>query len=285
MAELLPSELDPKRYELHDDGLPREIVGSWTRDKHARLERYITISQAARSKYVGVGKGGATLIDLFSGPGVARIRDDGEVVPGSPLAMWQYAQTGKAPFTEVFVADYKRSLCEAASARLKSAGAPVTAFQGEALQTVKQIVQRLNPYGLHFAFLDPFNLDALPFEVIRHLATIERMDIIVHVSALDLQRNLQSYISNPGSSLDKFAPGWRDSVDVSRPADVVRAKILEHWRSLVSDTGMEVARAAELVSGTANQRLYWLAFIARHKLALEFWDKIRVIGPQQRLLL
>ena len=49
---------------------------------------------------------------------------------------------------------------------------------------------------------------------------------------------------------------------------------------------MATTETAELVIGSRNQRLYLLAFAARHARALEFWEKIRgEAGNQQPLLL
>jgi three-Cys-motif partner protein len=127
----------------------------------------------------------------------------------------------------------------------------------------------------HFAFLDPFNLGALSFDIIRKLATLPHVDILIHVSAQDLNRNLRKYIAKHGSSLDAFAPGWRDNVDTGRADGYVRFKIFNYWRELLRSVGLPVAEAAELVSGEGNQPLYWLAFAARNKLAHAFWDKIR----------
>jgi three-Cys-motif partner protein len=134
------------------------------------------------------------------------------------------------------------------------------------------------------AFLDPYNLRALPFDVLRKLAALERMDILVHVSIQDLQRNLRQYINEgEGSPLDAFAPGWRAKVDTTRQDNLVRAKLYEHWRSLIAGLGMGTAEVAEKVSGPQNQPLYWLAFAARHQRALEFWEKIRDIEGEGQL--
>jgi hypothetical protein len=42
--------------------------------------------------------------------------------------------------------------------RIVSIGGSPTAAVGKAEETVDRVVNRLNPYGLHFAFLDPYNL-------------------------------------------------------------------------------------------------------------------------------
>ena len=43
------------------------------------------------------------------------------------------------------------------------------------------------------------------------------MDMLVHVSIFDLQRNLRRYLSD-GRILNSFMPGWRDAVDAKAEA-------------------------------------------------------------------
>jgi three-Cys-motif partner protein len=285
---VLPKGLDPEDYEIDEsDGLPRQIVGEWVLHKHALLRRYVDISGVGvRKKWLANGKAGATFTDLLAGPGRVRTRETHQVLDGSAVVAWRQSVESKAPFTEMFVADARPALCDAAAKRLRAIGAPVHAETGPASATVDRVLPLLDPLALHFAFLDPFNLAALPFDVIRKLATLKRMDILIHVSAQDINRNLRRYVKNQSSPLDVFAPGWRDHVDTGRPDFYVRARIVEHWRGLLKAAGMDTAEAAELVSGPNNQPLYWLAFAARHPRALEFWEKIRALepDPQQGLL-
>lgn len=276
-----------ERYEYDEDGFLREIVGPWVKDKHTRLAHYVGISGAVRKKFIGSGKAGTTFIDLYAGPGRARIRDNTEVIDGSPLVAWREALDGGAPFTQVHVADADSRCKEAVEARLKQVNAPVSAESGPAIETVNRVLEKLNPYALHFAFLDPYNLEDLPFEIIHKLAGLKRMDILIHVSIQDLQRNLRRYAARKNSALDAFAPGWRTQVDASRTGtdSLVRAKYLEHWRNLLKAENMKTTEMAELIVGTKRQRLYLLAFAARHKRPLEFWEKIRNVGGEQQLKL
>lgn len=275
----LPRGLDSDDYEFDEDGLLREKVGGWVRDKHARLALYVGISSSVRKNWVKRGPAGATYVDLFSGPGRVRIRETSDVLDGSPLIAWNQSVKCKAPFTHVYVADAHSALCGTVVARLKRAKAPVESDTGKALETVDRIINKVDKYSLHFAFLDPYNLEALPFEVIRKLASLEHMDILIHVSLQDLNRNLRKYVSIPNSPLDTFAPGWQRNLDLGRPHGYLRAKIFEHWRGLLQTVRMKTAEAAEVVSGPNNQPLYWLAFAARHDRALEFWEKIRRLKP------
>jgi three-Cys-motif partner protein len=278
----VPKPLDPTKYEDDEDGFPREIVGAWASEKYARLAKYVDISRGARSGWVGKGKAGASFIDLFSGPGRARVKDSGEVLHGSPLVAWLEAARTNTAFTQIHVADADERLVSATEGRLRRLGAPVHAEVGPAEFTVDRVLPKLNKFGLHFAFLDPYNLGALPFEVIKKLARLQRIDILIHVSVQDLNRNLLRYVSRPKSPLDSFAPGWREHVDANRSIDHMRGKIFEYWRSLLKTIGMSTAEAAELVVGSKKQPLYWLAFAARHKLALEFWEKIRHLEAKRQ---
>ena len=270
-----PAQLASDKYEQDEDGLPREIVGPWARDKYARLAKYLDISRGVRARFIGKGKAGATYTELFSGPGRVRMKDTGTVTHGSPLVAWTEALRSQTGFTQVHIADADARLVAAAATRLQKDGAVVHSEVGAASDTVQRILPRLNKYALHVAFLDPYNLGALPFEVIRRLATLQRMDILIHVSVQDLNRNLLRYIESTSSPLDQFAPGWRDYVEKERSITYIRGKLFEYWRSQLKTINMSTAEAAELVVGEKNQPLYWLAFAARHPLALTFWERIR----------
>lgn len=268
---------------LDEDGLPLDEVGPWAKDKHERLRKYLDISRAARRKFVE-GRGGAAYIDLFCGAGRAFVRDTNETIDGSPLVAFKCALDGGSPFSEIHIADLDEQRCTAAAARVAGAGGVAAHYPGSAADTVAQITARLNPYGLHFAFLDPFNLDALPFTVIETLSRLKRIDMLIHVSAQDLQRNLDMYSMSPDGPLDHFAPGWRDVVDLNQAQGATRAAYISYWTSKMERLGLPPARRAELVSGTTkNQRLYWLVFVSRSDFAKSLWDKIRNISGQGEL--
>jgi len=279
----LPAHLNPKKYEMDEDGLPREIVGEWAWEKHARLQKYVGISSGVRQKFLGPRDAGATYIELFCGPGRCRVARTSKIVDGSPLVAWNESVTRKTAFRQVHIADFDAALVGAAEARLQRLGAPIFAEVGSASATVDKVISKLNRYGLHLAFLDPYNLEALPFEVIRKLAAIKHMDILVHISGQDLQRNLRTYVQKKGSPLDTFAPGWRDNIDTRRRGFDVRSAILDHWRKLVRAEGMRTAETFEKVRGPNKQPLYWLAFAARHDRAHEFWNKIKDISGEAQL--
>jgi hypothetical protein len=70
---------------------------------------------------------------------------------------------------------------------------------------------------LHLALLDPYSLGALRFDLLTRLATFERMDILVLISAMVLFRNLEQQSAEDASEFDDFAPAWRDYVSLDLP--------------------------------------------------------------------
>jgi len=264
-----------------DDGLPLACVGAWVEEKHARVRKYVDISRAVRRMYL-TGSG-ATFIELFCGPGRARIRDTTRIVDGSTLVAAKEAQATRTMFTEIHVADANASFVEANKQRLERCGVQAKTYVGRSEDTVRDVGRHLNKDGLHLAFLDPFDLKSLPFNVVKCLAGYRRMDLIIHVSLMDLQRNLERYIKNQPSPLDVFAPGWRNVVDAMNPIATIRKGIFEYWLNLIRGEDMQPAQGVEKVTGSKNQPLYWLVFVARHERAMQFWNEIRVVSDQRQL--
>lgn len=255
-----------------DDGLPVEDVGEWIAEKLELLCDYIQISTYARKKYLPpTGWGGSTYIDLYCGPGRAQIRDSGEFVDGGCIAAWRKSVDSGAPFTKMIIGDIDEKRLSLAKTRLERLGAPVVALHGAATETA-ELARRECPTGaLNFAFLDPYSLGALDFSIIATLAKLYRIDVMVHVSQMDLQRNFDRYSAADGSTFDAFAPGWRAEVDTARAQRAGRQAFFEYWKRLVQSTGIKTNAEIRLVTGPGNIPLYLLLLATRHDLAHKFW--------------
>jgi three-Cys-motif partner protein len=267
-----------------DDGLSAEEVGAWTVEKHNYLRRYVDISRGARQKFLGARKAGATFIDLFCGTGRARVRETGQWIDGSAIAAWKIGQAGGAPFSEILVADIDQARRTACVERLRRTGAPVRELNGSAIEAAKEAITTINEFGLHFAFLDPYKLADLDFSIMQTLSELKRIDMLIHVSAMDLQRNLGRNISAVGGVFDIFAPGWREVVDLNSSQITIRQKVFEYWRDQVAQLGAGTANNVRLVTGEKNQRLYWLLLAAKHELARKFWGVAANVERQGKLL-
>ena len=266
------------------DGLPVMCVGDWAQEKMACLRAYVDISHAVRRKFLE-GTGGATYVDLFSGPGRTRVRGTGITHDGGALEAARSAARTNTVFSSVHVADLCEEYAASTVARLRSLGVNATGSHGSAEDTVDSVVAKLGRYGLHLAFLDPFNLGSLPFTILEKLMAFDRMDLLIHVSLQDLQRNLPKHRKrlDDTTPLDRFAPGWRKVVSDDRVShEEAMRRVYRHWCSLLEDHGMVVSET-QLVKGDQGQYLYWLAFASRHDTAGRFWNAIRVAGTQRSL--
>jgi three-Cys-motif partner protein len=193
-----------------DDGLPMTEVGTWTLDKHKRLEKYVHITRYVRRRFA---KSAATYIELFCGPGRSFIEDTSEIIEGSAIIAAQTAKDGGYPYTDIHLADADKSFVEAACKRMPRGVGHVHPYVGDAERTVNDVAPHLNKHGLHFAFLDPYGLDPLSFSILEKLAAFKHMDMLIHVSILDFQRNLRRYMKEEAETLERFAPGWRNAGD------------------------------------------------------------------------
>ncbi|WP_024340955.1 three-Cys-motif partner protein TcmP [Bradyrhizobium japonicum] len=268
-----------------DDGLDVEEVGPWARDKIASLCRYISISRAVRRKWLGPGKAGATYVELFCGPGRSKVRRKDQFIEGSCVAAWKESVRAGAPFSSVFVADADDNRRKLAVARLQHAGAPVIEVEGDAVTAARTIRALMSPSSLHFVFVDPYNLGAFKFEVMETFAGLSYIDMLVHISKMDIQRNTGMNIRAQRAAFDDFAPGWRSAVDMAQRHPTVRRQMFEFWRRKVSTLGISPSADMELITNEGGQHLYWLTLLAKHELALRFWKAAANKTGQQEMKL
>jgi three-Cys-motif partner protein len=279
MATNVPQR-DPDRYRQGDDGLIVEVVGPWARDKLKILTDYVYICHNVRKKFQRTG---AAYIDPFCAPGRSLIRETETYIDGSPVAAFKRACESRSQFTSINISDGDGELLAAATKRLTTLDAPVCSFAGPASESIPKIVQSLDPFGLHLAFLDPYNLETLSFDLFEALAKLKHIDVIAHVSVSDLQRNADRYADEAYDQFDKFAPGWRAKVSPKTNRSAFRAKILKYWSEKLTELGLPRARHCELISGSKNQPLYLLILLSRHELARKFWEKISSMAKSPTL--
>jgi len=255
-----------------DDGLPVQCVGLWTNDKHHYLRQYIEAARAVRAKFLpGANRrgipGGAAFIDLFAGPGRARIYSNGVIIDGSPLiALAQEA----APFSRVILCDMDEENVSALRARTVKYGQRVQVVPGDCNEKIDEIIASVPPYGLNLALIDPFNLDSLSFETLAKLAQVRRMDLIVHFPTMDAKRNhAQGAVEKLGRATGST------SIDalIRKPKDTAKAILalranLEH----LGYTGYE--SRSPPIRNTRNGVLYHLVYFSKAGKGDAIWNSI-----------
>lgn len=144
-------------------------------------------------------------------------------------------------------------------------------IEGDALTAAAEIRGYLGAQGLHFCFIDPYSLGAFDYRILQIFAGLRYIDMLVHISKMDLQRNTKMNVRAQQDDFDKFAPGWRAAVDTGQNHSSVRRAVFDYWRSEVEKLGISTAAEMELITGGKGQHLYWLTLIAKHNLAHKFW--------------
>lgn len=266
-----------------DDGLPAEEVGEWVEDKHRVLVEYLGLHAGPRAGFIGPRKPGATYVDVFCGPGRAKIKTTGKYVDGSALVAWKASVAKKAPFTQLYIADKNTERRKYCAERLQRLGAPVVEVPGDAAEAASAVRSQLDPYGFHFAFIDPYSLGALGISILENLADLRRMDLLVHLSAMDLFRNFEKNVAAEQAEFEKFAPDWRKHVRVNLPDWERRHAVIEYWKGLVDTLGMAASAEMHPIHNSVNRVMYWLLLISRHDLAQKFWKIVLKSGPQPDL--
>ncbi|WP_250492372.1 MULTISPECIES: three-Cys-motif partner protein TcmP [unclassified Caballeronia] len=261
------------------DGLPAMVVGSWAQGKHEKLTDYVGASWGARARFPG-----SSYIDLFCGPGRVVEREHGAFRDGGALAAWKTSCAyGKAPFHNIFIGDLSAESVKVCEQRLTKLGGQVRPYVGAATKTVHEIVSDL-PRGLHLAFLDPFNAKHLDFEIILALAAHPNIDILVHFSVMDIQRNIDLEAAKDGTRLECIAPGWREAIDLSRlPRTAFVGAFLDYWQRIVlNNTRMTAASTKPLLVNSKNGPLYRLILLSRHIHAQKLWNDVGRENKDQR---
>jgi three-Cys-motif partner protein len=246
-------------------------VGRWAKEKHEYLRRYIGATWAARKKFLVPSAqfpkpGGAAFVDLFAGPGRARIRDDGEIIDGSPLIALKHPE---APFTKVILCDLDEENVAALRKRVEPYLERATVIPGDCNSTIDSVIQKIPPFGLNIALIDPYGLRPLSYDTWAKLAQVGKMDLLFHFPTGDIKRNL----ANNAAYLDRFlgTQAWRPLV--RRPKDVV--KLIDVLRNQLQRFGYtSYAEPSPPVRNVKGVVLYHLVYASKHPLGSELWGKI-----------
>ena len=250
------------------DNLPAMEVGEWSPFKHELLAHYIDAARGARRKFPD-----RAFVDVFCGPGRICVRGTNEFKDGGAMAACRIAAVKDVAFTSVHISDMESSSVSHCSSRLTAMKVPVSELTGSAESCAPQVARKLNPYGLHLVYVDPFNMEDMPFSVFEPFLSLKHVDFLVNFSTNDLQRNLDTELSKQSSYLDKFAPGWRTHVSTQSKA-TMRGRFFEYWSGLFEKHGFRKPPHMPEMKNSKNAPLYRLVLFSRHDLAERLWNDI-----------
>ena len=268
----------PFQLETHEDPRPELVVergphgkgvGPWVPTvKHTLLAKYIGAAHAAMNRWPQ-----RVFIDPFCGPGRILVAGEAGTRDGGSVVAWRQSQSCSAPYTRMLIGDIDADRLGACRSRLDSLGAPVQAFEGRADDTVRAMVQSVPKGALCLAYLDPYNLSLLSFDMIRVLAELPRIDFAVHFSTMDLLRNVDAELDPERARFDQVAPGWREALQGASKASLPVA-FLNYWIDLVKGLGFEFSTQMILVNNHRGHEIYRLVFFARHDLPTRLWSDV-----------
>lgn len=258
-----------------DDGLPCRDCGRWTEDKLWFWHRYLSITTNAM-----VGnpnwKSGLVYVDLFAGPGVCRMRETGQRIPGSPLI----AAHAPKPFEKILMVELDEINADACNERMRRSPAAdrYRVFQGDCNELIKDVTREIPRGALTLAFIDPEGLH-IHFETLKELASDRRVDfLLLFADAIDVVRNVDQYEKESDSTLDKMLGSdseWRDDWAQlqNRSGAHVRSLFPKIYQRQIKKHLKYSGFRQKIIKGPQGP-LYTLIYASMHERGLEFWDKI-----------
>lgn len=272
---------------LPDDGLITPEVGDWGAIKHRIVELYASMFvEAMRGKWRSL-----VYVDLFAGPGRARLSGSRRIVPGSPLA----ALGLERGFDLHIFCEADRERFAALQARVERdfPGPRCVFLGGDSNELVPQILAAMPRPGrgnrvLGFCFSDPYGLKGLRFETVRGLSRRFMDHLILIPTGMDANRNFAAYLTPGNHTLDDFLGGveWRRRwADAERRGTGVGSFIVDEFAAAMGRLGYHAMRAEDTVpvrSVEKNLPLYHLAYFSRHRLGIKLWREAKQYGTGQR---
>lgn len=275
-----------------DDGLLMRPSGQWAEKKLDYLKRYIEIFETSmRKKWLR-----RNFVDLFSGPGKCRT-DGGKIFLGSPLI----SLTTTYPFTDYFFADIDKASIGALLERCRSLPFfdRIRFHQEDSNTAVTRVITEIQTLdklhkspSLNLAFLDPEGLE-LEWRTVAALASVQKMDLIIHYPVMGLKRNLANASKEEEHYLDRFFGDreWRRVYKQVSDVAIVEHELLIHYKKKLEALGyVEVKEDEETgnappIKNTKGGLLYRLLFASKNPLGDEFWKEViqRDVHGQRRL--
>ena len=260
-------------YVLGSDGLPALEVAEHAKEKEFALGRI-----------TGIFNGGMQnkwdrryYIDLFTGPGLCRIKGSATEIDGSAML----AVKSRAKFTDYFLADDNADFLAALQQRMSGLvlpdGTNVGYYRGNADNVAKDILKDLPPArsSLGLAVFDPWGWD-FSFETIADISESRRLDLVVNFPIGYIKRNWEKELP----MLDKFmnGNGYRERFQAAMrrdtPGELPARVLLDAYTNELKAIGYSYIRDRVMVANSRNLTLYYLMFASKHERGADFWDKV-----------
>lgn len=265
---------NPIQY-VENDGLEIMEVGNWAQKKYKLVGKYCDIFTSGMKN-----KWNLVYIDLFSGPGIVKIKESPTLMKNSALIAMSLPNS----FHHYVLNDFTTSTVKSLETRVERLHSDKSykIYNEDANKVVDKIFDELPTYlkiskPLFFAFIDPFSLN-LHFETIKKLSN-QQVDILVlHALQMDGIRNMGHYIKENNPKLDLFfgSSSWRTRISEEQVAKGKFLKFLsDEFDENIRKLGYKAALIKERITNSQGSGIYYLSFYSKHERGLEFFEKVR----------
>jgi three-Cys-motif partner protein len=227
-------------------------------------------------------------LDLFSGPGRAKIEGTKRIVATSPFVVLQLDEKfDRYIFCDQNVANYKALQTRVSRDFPKM---DIRVIPGDVNEETERILKEMpvphkNNKVLGFCFLDPYKIANLKFSTIKTLSS-RYMDFLILIpSGMDVNRNEASYLGNDTLDLYLGNSTWRVRWQTAKIKNVSFGNfVIEEFSLSMISLGFEWLGLEKTVpvKNDKNVIVYRLAYYSKHPLGLKFWNESRIYTDAQK---
>lgn len=280
----MPIDIAPPQ----EDGLLcAEDVGAWTEDKYKLVWLYDSLfSTGMKNKWEA-----RVYIDLFAGPGVAKIKGTGKLLWGSPLLALQV----KDRFDKYIFCEKDALYLDALKKRAKriTAESDMSFITGDCNEQVEAICAQIPKASkdyrvLSFCFVDPYDL-SVRFSTIKRISESYVDFLVLLALQMDASRNMSNYLNPSNRKLDEFLgrDDWRERWARQSSTKGFPQFLAEEYAGQMQTLGylpVPFHRMKQVRSDLRNLPLYRLALFSRHDLGYQYWDEVLKYSTSQASL-
>jgi three-Cys-motif partner protein len=261
-----------------EDGLFCPEVGEWAEEKHSVVSLYAKLfSTGMKDRWDE-----RVYIELYAGPGFAKVKHTSRVIAGSPLR----ALSLEHPFDKYIFCERQPQELDALKQRVEriAPSRKVAYVPGDCNQRVSEILAAIPAHSanhrvLSLCFVDPFDI-GIKFETLRKLSD-RFMDFLVLLALyMDANRNIENYVKEEAIKIDEFLGShtWRDRWKIRQQQGITFPQFLaEEFSTSMEGLGYKPQpfyKMKPITMPERNVRLYRLALFSRHSRAYDFWDEV-----------
>jgi three-Cys-motif partner protein len=227
--------------------------------------------------------GNRVYIDLFSGPGLVRVRRRGKFLWSSPLLALQ----AKDPFDQYIFGESDGDALRTLRMRVEKyfPNAKVSYVEGDCNTNVDEICRKIPNASrtntvLSFCFVDPYDL-SVKFSTIKRLSERFVDFLILLALGMDARRNLVHYLDPANHKIDEFLGlrDWREKwLQASSTGQAQLPRFLAETYAKQMETlqylPVPFHQMKQVRSDVKNLPLYHLALFSRHTLAYSLWEDV-----------